>query len=80
MVEATQAKNVLNTGVDNSAPIRNQILEHNLHFHINDKASRISLDKAFFSRHNPTPHLKGFPSRKLNFMSVLHEKSILWLA
>ena len=44
----TQSKNVLNAGVDDSSPIGSQILEYNLHFHINDKASRISLDKAFF--------------------------------
>lgn len=55
-------------------PIEHQILEHILHYHINDKLSRISFDKAFQGRHNSIPHLSNFPSKKLNLMSVLYEK------
>lgn len=67
-------KILFTAAVDDTIPIGHQILEHILHYHINDKVSRISFDKTFQGRHNSIPHLSNFPSRKLNLMSILYEK------
>lgn len=60
-MEKHVVKNGMNTGVDICGPIESTIVKHNLHYHINGKASRISPDKAFFSRHNSIPTPEYFP-------------------